>query len=181
MLAFSYIRWSSTQQTSGDSLRRQTDLAAKYAAENNLTLDNTSFQDHGVSAFKGKNVLEGKLGTFLQAIDEGSIQTPCYLLVEALDRITRSEIADATQLFLSIIQRNVKIVVLQSEQVFSKETISADNGISLIIAISMLVQGYTDSAKRGKRVVEAWDQKRKNGGRRDRLTPLSIMVRCLRR
>jgi len=59
MLAFSYIRWSSTQQTSGDSLRRQTDLAAKYAAQHNLTLDNTSFQDHGVSAFKGKNVLEG--------------------------------------------------------------------------------------------------------------------------
>lgn len=160
MLAFSYIRWSSTQQTSGDSLRRQTDLAASYAAQHNLTLDNTSFQDHGVSAFKGKNVVEGKLGTFLQAIDEGTIETPCYLLVEALDRITRNEIADATQLFLSIIQRGVTIVVLQSEQLFSKETISADNGISLIIAISMLVQGYTDSAKRGKRVGEAWDQKR---------------------
>lgn len=160
MFAYSYIRWSSTQQTSGDSLRRQTDLAAKYAAQHNLTLDNTSFQDHGVSAFKGKNVVEGKLGAFLQAIDEGGIETPCYLLVEALDRITRNEIAAATQLFLSIIQRGVTIVVLQNEQLFSRETISADNGISLIIAISMLVQGYSESAKRGKRVGEAWDQKR---------------------
>jgi DNA invertase Pin-like site-specific DNA recombinase len=159
-LAYSYIRWSSTQQTSGDSLRRQTELAARYAERHNLQLDNTSFQDHGISAFKGKNVVEGRLGTFLTAIDEGVIQTPCYLLVEALDRLTRDVIDVALEMFLSIIKRGVTIVVLQSEQVFSRESIQKDQGISLIIAISMLVQGHEESAKRGKRVFEAWDNKR---------------------
>lgn len=161
MIAYSYIRWSSAQQTSGDSLRRQTELADKYAERHGLSLASTSFQDHGVSAFKGKNAVEGKLGTFLKAIDEQVIKTPCYLLVEALDRLTRNEIADAAHLFLSIIRRDVTIVVLQNEQVFSKETISNDNGISLIIAISMLAQGHAESAKRGKRVKAAWDEKRR--------------------
>jgi len=160
VLAYSYIRWSSTQQTSGDSLRRQTELAARYAERHQLTLDNTSFQDHGISAFTGKNVVEGSLGTFLAAIDEGAIATPCYLLVEALDRLTRTEIDVALEMFLSIIKRGVTIVVLQSEQVFSQESIKQDKGISLIIAISMLVQGHEDSAKRGKRVFAAWDSKR---------------------
>lgn len=161
MLAYSYIRFSTAKQLHGDSLRRQTELADRYANRHNLVLDNTTYQDHGVSAFKGKNVIEGKLGTFLNAIDEGVIHTPCYLLIEALDRLTRKEIVSATQLFLSIIQRGVTIVTLQNEQIFSEETASEDNGISIIVAISILIQGHNDSAKRSERIFAAWENKRK--------------------
>lgn len=155
MKAYSYIRWSSAQQSLGDSLRRQLELAERYAAKHNLNLDTKLYRDAGVSAFKGKN-LENSLGTFLLAIDNGQIATPSMLLVEALDRITREEIDTALELFLSIIKRGVTIVVLQSDQIFSKETIKKDRGISLIIAISMLVQGHEESAKRGHRIRESW-------------------------
>jgi DNA invertase Pin-like site-specific DNA recombinase len=37
--AYSYIRFSTPQQALGDSLRRQTEKAAKYAMEHGLTLD----------------------------------------------------------------------------------------------------------------------------------------------
>lgn len=160
MKAYSYIRWSSAKQTLGDSLRRQTELAEAYARRHKLDLDIASYQDHGISGFTGANLATGALGAFLKAIDEGQIQTPCYLLVEALDRLTRTEIDTALELFLSIIRRGVTLVTLQNEQVFSSESIKNDRGISLIIAISFLVQGHEDSAKRGKRVKASWDEKR---------------------
>lgn len=159
MKAYSYIRWSSVQQTDGDSLRRQTEAAAAYAAKHDLTLDNTSYRDAGISAFKGKNLVEGKLGAFLKAVDSGKIDTPCYLLVEALDRITRDDIISAAQLFLSIIERNVTIVTLLTDKAFSKESIK-NSWTDLIIALSSFVQGHEDSAKRGVRVRKAWDVKR---------------------
>lgn len=160
MKAYSYVRWSSAKQTQGDSLRRQTELAKEYAKRHGLTLDETSRVDPGMSAFTGKNAIEGELGSFLRNIDEGKIETPCYLLVEALDRITRAQIDDALSFFLSIIKRGVTIVTLQNEQKFSSETIKSDNGIGLIIAITMLVAGHEDSKKRGQRVKAAWDNKR---------------------
>jgi len=89
MLAYSYVRWSSSKQTKGDSLFRQTKAVTDYAKEHGLTLDSSTYQDHGVSAYRGDNVVSGKLGTFLKAIDDEKIGTPCYLLVDTLDRITR--------------------------------------------------------------------------------------------
>lgn len=163
MLGYSYIRWSSEGQSLGDSQRRQLTLADAWAKRHGIILDTSTYQDHGISAFKGANLVEGKLGAFLEAIDERRIKTPCYLLVEALDRITRTEIDVALELFLSIIKRGVTIVTLQNEQEFSKESIKKDRGISLIIAISMLVQGHEDSAKRAMRVKAAFDAKKARG------------------
>ena len=160
MKAYSYIRWSSVKQTQGDSLRRQSEMAVEYAKKHNLELDTSTYQDHGISAFTGKNLVEGALGAFLKAVDEKRIKTPCYLLVEALDRITRAEIDVALELFLSIIRRGITIVVVRDEKQFSSETVKQDKGISLIIAIATLVQGYEDSKKRGDRVAQAWAAKR---------------------
>ena len=53
--AFSYLRFSATSQANGDSLRRQTALAAEYANSHNLDLDlSLTFHDLGVSAFHGQ-------------------------------------------------------------------------------------------------------------------------------
>lgn len=51
--AFSYIRFSSKPQERGDSLRRQVRLARDYATKHDLILDERSYQDLGISAFKG--------------------------------------------------------------------------------------------------------------------------------
>lgn len=160
MKAYSYVRWSSAQQTSGDSRRRQTDLAAAWSTKHKVQLDNSTYQDHGVSAFKGKNVAEGKLGAFLKAIDEGHIETPCYLLVEDIDRLTRDVIDLGLELLLSMIRRGVTIVTLQTEQVYSPEKIRSDGGLSLITVIMKLQGAHEYSQKLGKRVKEAWDAKR---------------------
>src|ERR1043166_2671015 len=70
--AFSYIRFSSPAQSGGDSVRRQSKAARAYCSSHNLLLDEElTFQDFGVSAFRGRNVDEGALGAFLNAIKAG--------------------------------------------------------------------------------------------------------------
>lgn len=87
---YSYVRFSSEKQLKGDSLRRQNELIDKYAKEKGLELD-AEFRlvDLGVSAYRGQNLKEGKLGRFLQAIREKKVCAGSVLLVESLDRLTR--------------------------------------------------------------------------------------------
>ena len=61
--AYSYLRFSTPEQSKGDSLRRQTALADEYAKRHGLTLDTElNLRDLGVSAFRGDNVAVGALG-----------------------------------------------------------------------------------------------------------------------
>ena len=91
--AYSYLRFSTTEQLKGDSLRRQTQAARAYADTHGLDLDEAlTFRDLGVSAFKGKNVAEGALGAFLQAVDAGRVPPGSWLLVENLDRLSRDKV-----------------------------------------------------------------------------------------
>src|SRR5437016_4128721 len=66
--AYSYLRFSTPEQAAGDSRRRQTELADRYARAHDLELDDQlTFHDLGVSAFSGAN-LSGQLGAFLSAV-----------------------------------------------------------------------------------------------------------------
>ena len=65
--AYSYIRFSSIQQQSGDSIRRQLAFTRQYCERNNLILDETTLQDLGISAFRGTNSEKGALADFIQA------------------------------------------------------------------------------------------------------------------
>jgi DNA invertase Pin-like site-specific DNA recombinase len=47
--AYSYVRFSTADQASGDSIRRQREAALGYAARHGLTLDET-YRDPGLTA-----------------------------------------------------------------------------------------------------------------------------------
>jgi len=55
---FSYLRWSTPEQSWGDSERRQNALAEAWCARHGVTLAGTEV-DQGVSAFKGANRRSG--------------------------------------------------------------------------------------------------------------------------
>ena len=94
--AYSYLRFSTAEQMRGDSFRRQTQLAKDYAQRHGLELDTAlTFNDLGVSAFRGRNARTGALGAFLVAIDDGLVPEGSLLLVESLDRVTRQDPWDA--------------------------------------------------------------------------------------
>ena len=105
--AYSYVRFSTTVQSLGASLQRQTEGAEHFVAERpNLVLDKTlNLGDLGVSAYHGKNATEGALGGFIKAVDEGKVAKGSYLLVENLDRLSRETVTTALELFLSILRR----------------------------------------------------------------------------
>lgn len=148
--AISYVRFSTRRQISGDSLERQLSKARDYAARHRLQLDELSYQDLGISAFRGKNATDGALRSFLDAIDAGSIPSNVTLLVENFDRLSRAQVQDALELFLSITKRGVTIVTLSDEQVYSRKTINA-NWTQLIITLATMARAHEESAIKSMR------------------------------
>src|SRR5689334_8961723 len=120
--AFSYIRFSSIEQRKGDSLDRQLERSLAWCQRNNCTLDDSlRFRDLGVSAFKSKNMEEGRLGAFLQEVREGRVPRGSVLIVENLDRLSRDHVRAALNLFLSILEAGITIVTTSPEQVFDPD------------------------------------------------------------
>jgi DNA invertase Pin-like site-specific DNA recombinase len=91
---------STDAQLKGDSHRRQLETSDKYIADNGLELIER-LSDLGVSAFRGANVEYGALGRFLQAVREGKVEVGSYLIVEALDRISRQPTGSRCSCFWS--------------------------------------------------------------------------------
>src|SRR4051812_33842997 len=81
--AYSYERFSSTEQGKGHGLRRQIERRDAYLARRGLTLDTTlRLSDPGVSAYRGRNATDGALGVFLELVRAGRIPPGSYLIVE---------------------------------------------------------------------------------------------------
>jgi DNA invertase Pin-like site-specific DNA recombinase len=121
VVAFSYIRFSSKKQELGDSRRRQIDLAVAYCKRRGWKLSPKTFEDLGVSAFKGKNALVGNLGEFLKAIESGTVKPGSVLIVESLDRISREGIDAGWDLIKKILKSDIRIVTLSPEREFDRE------------------------------------------------------------
>lgn len=160
--AYSYVRFSSKKQELGHSLKRQNDLIAAYVAKHKLILSTESYKDLGVSAFKGKNALEGSLNTFIKAVESGVIEPGSILLIEAIDRISRQEITDALYMFIGIIRLDIKIVTLDPEAEYSRENTNNDGGMSLMISIQLLSQAHKESVRKSSLVGAKWASKRKD-------------------
>jgi DNA invertase Pin-like site-specific DNA recombinase len=161
--AYSYIRFSTAKQLSGDSLRRQEKLATEYALKHSLELDNSSYRDLGMSAYRSQNASEGSLKLFLDAVDQRLIARGSYLLVESLDRLSRAEVPDALELLLGIIKRGIIVVTLLDTHEYSRQTIASDRGMSLIVSITMMARANEESATKSSRVRSAWEGKRQRG------------------
>lgn len=161
-IAYSYIRFSSTEQLKGDSLRRQSDLSKNYAEAKGLELDTKlNLRDLGISAFDKSNLNKGALGQFLKLVEDGMIPRGSYLLVESLDRLSRDKVMDALGIFLNILNAGIIIVTLADNQVYSREKTN-DNWASLIMSIVIMSRANEESATKSRRIRASWDNKRKN-------------------
>jgi len=161
--AYSYIRFSSTKQQKGDSLKRQTDLRDQYLKQHPELVLDTSFglEDLGVSAYDKSNITKGALGGFLRKVEVGEIPKGSFLLVESLDRLSRIEPIDALPIFLGVINAGITIVTLFDNQIHSRESISA-NPYALMMSISNMIRANEESATKSRRLRSSWDAKRSN-------------------
>lgn len=170
--AYSYLRFSTADQIRGDSLRRQTMLAKEWCQRNNVELVE-DYRDLGISAFHGANADRGALRVFLQKVEAGEIEKGSYLIVESLDRLSRTAITDALQMFLGIINSGVVVITLADDKTYDRERINDGNFTDLIISLTILSRANEESRTKSKRLSAAWSNKRDMIGER-KLTALCV-------
>lgn len=137
--AYSYVRFSTPQQALGDSLRRQSEKAERYAVEHGLTLDTElKMTDAGVSAFRGKNATTGALGGFLNAVEKGHVPAGSYLLIENIDRLSRDHVLEASTLFSRLILAGIIIVTLTNREVYSRQRLNDDPYAMMMIVLEQI-------------------------------------------
>ncbi|ELF1045563.1 MULTISPECIES: recombinase family protein [Enterobacteriaceae] len=146
---YSYVRWSSEKQSTGTSSERQTSRAMRFAEENEL--EYVEIKDAGVSAFKGKNTTQGKLGVFISEVDKGVIPRDSWLYVENLDRLTREDVLTANELFLRLLRMGLTIVTGMDNRVFTRESVN-NNPMDLMASILMFMRAHEESKTKSDRV-----------------------------
>ena len=170
--AYSYTRFSTLIQESGDSLRRQTERSLAWCKSHGHILDDSlRLHDKGVSAWTGDNRTSGKLGAFLAECKAGRVPKGSILIVESLDRLSRQGVRIALKLFLDILDYGVSIVTLQPEYTFDADNVDE---MSLIIAIVVMGRSHEESDMKSYRGREAWEHKRSQA----RWSNLLASVRC---
>jgi len=159
---YSYTRFSTPEQAQGDSHRRQTEAARKWADGKGLALDDKlSLSDLGVSAYRGANVdADSGLGGFLHACRSGLIAPGSFLLVESLDRISRMTPRRASRLVSDIVDAGVTIVTLNDGQEYDAVRLDSDP-MALIVSLMVSWRAHEESKTKGRRVAAAWQEKRR--------------------
>lgn len=159
--AYSYIRFSSPEQAKGNSRDRQTERADTFARENGLTLDTElTFADLGMSSWNNKNATEGELSAFLEAVQTGQIKPGSYLLVEAVDRLSRAGPVDAIPLLMQITNAGILVALLAKDRVVSRESLK-QNPFTFFELLSETILANQESSQKSDRVGRAWKNKRK--------------------
>lgn len=158
--AYSYVRFSTPQQALGHSLQRQTDKAAKYAAEHGLILDTElNMTDAGVSAFRGKNATTGALGGFLRAVESGHVPPGSYLLIENIDRLSRDHVLEAQTLFSQLILADISVVTLTNGEVYSRQRLR-DDPYALLMIVLEQIRANQENVRKSQLVGDAKARKR---------------------
>lgn len=150
--AYPYIRFSTTIQEKGDSIRRQEDKAKAFAKSHKLDYDNSlELYDLGVSAFKGGNIKTGSLKRFIDLVDDGTISKGSYLLLENLDRFSRMNPRKAIRPFLDLVDSGIKVAVIDENQIHSDK----DGSIELMATILSMERAHKESERKSKNVRSA--------------------------
>lgn len=164
--AYSYIRFSHPKQAEGGSLERQLRLTDSYCKRKGLALDTSlTLRDLGVSAFRGDNVKDGSLGAFLEACRTGRVPKGSYLILENLDRLSRSQIRPALKLFLELQDYGITIVTHEPEREYDPE---ASDALALIEPLIIFARAHEESVMKSHRRKDGWrqarDRARQGGG-----------------
>lgn len=168
--AYSYVRFSSGKQSSGESLRRQTSGAEAYAKKKGWILDTTlTLHDLGVSGWKGDNADTGALAEFISACKRGMVPKGSVLIIEHLDRLTRQQVRPALELFFGILNCGVNIVTLEPEREYKSES---NDAISILEPLFIFAAANEKSETLSMRLRDVWQAKR------NRRAPMTSVAPC---
>lgn len=171
---YSYLRYSSAaqgEQFGGDSVRRQNDLIQAFLDTHNAEIVK-SFEDLGISSFRGKNAKNLKtaeFAKFLQKVENGEIEKGSYLIVEGFDRISRQKGLNTVKIITDILHKHIKIFTLSDKRLYD---IEAQNHLEQIIMITVINErAHNESLEKSNRQKAYFSGKRRGfeSGKEERL------------
>jgi DNA invertase Pin-like site-specific DNA recombinase len=159
MSGYGYYRWSSAEQTEGDSKARQLAGITRYAEQNNIRLLGI-FGDEAVSAKDGAN-LDQEFAKLLKVLKQGEC-----IICELLDRVSRADAIDTLH-FLKhkvILAKDAHIFTFQDSQEYCKANFD-HLGTKLTLFLSSEL-GHQENIRRTERIKDFFTrsiEKIKNG------------------
>jgi DNA invertase Pin-like site-specific DNA recombinase len=156
---YSYTRFSSSAQADGDSARRQIEKTLEFCQRHNLELNETRYEDLGVSGWTGENIEKGALGDFIAAVKAGKIPKGSALIVENWDRFSRLKPMDAYTKLGEIIKAGVDVVTLEDGKFHTAE--NYNEFTTLITSLVIMERANEESARKSRLISAACEQKRK--------------------
>jgi len=158
-IVYSYIRFSTPEQSHGDSERRQLDKAKAWAAKNGYLLDNTrELADRGFSGYRGTHRSKGALGRFLSEVTAGKIPRGSILLVENIDRLSREgAVSTIRNIIGKLWDNDITLQTLSPEESYPP---GSDNSPSFIALFFYLQRAQNESQIKSERGRDTWQEKR---------------------
>lgn len=162
-IVISYVRFSSSIQELGDSIKRQKNSAKTFCENHNLVLSNIKYNDFGRSGFKGDHLkADGGLRAFIDAVenDPEGLKFPkgrTLLLLDEWSRFSRLPPMQAQSVVSQIISLGIDICTCDTEDILSN---NADIG-TMLTAIIKMNSAYEESARKSKHIKSVWMNKKK--------------------
>jgi len=159
--AYSYLRFSTPEQSKGDSFRRQLEAAKDIANKFNLDLDESlTFHDLGVSGFKGLNKSKGALGSFIRLVEDSQIDKGSWLIVESLDRLSREDPDTAMLQYLQLLNNGIVIYTASDNLKHEQGGNLQENTMRLTMSLMAMIRAHEESQLKSLRVSKAWASKK---------------------
>ena len=157
--AYSYIRFSSKRQEKGSSVERQTAATSAFAKRHNLDLQDVTYSDLGVSAFRGKHAKTGALKAFVDAVEDGKIEQGSWLLVESLDRISREKLGAAQRRLSELLDLGITIATIADGNIYKPSSRdSLGDALQMMVVLS---RSHEESLMKSQRSKGGWAKTRR--------------------
>lgn len=158
--AISYIRFSSGAQAKGSSYARQAEKIPGWLnAHPDYDLADVSFEDLGKSGWKGDHI-EGGMGELLAAVEAGYIRSGDCILIEALDRAGRLDVADMLgKVITPILRAGVYLYTLDDDIKYTKASL---NGSHIFLLVAKIQASNQFSERLSERVAKSYAERRKD-------------------
>lgn len=162
--AISYIRFSSSKQSDGNSHQRQMEAVSRWLLSNpSYTASTLKFEDLGKSGFHGDHIKDGGgWAKLLLAVEAGLIKSGDVVLVEAMDRTGRLPPLDMINILKPVLQAGVAIITLDDNNRFDEASL---NGPQIYLLVAKIQSAYGYSKILSERTKESY-KIRKESARR---------------
>ncbi|MFP1260225.1 recombinase family protein [Klebsiella michiganensis] len=161
-LLVQYVRWSTSEQDSGDSLRRQNSMFDNFYKKHShkfYTSPTHRYVDKGKSGFHQKHKTDGEFKRMFDNVMNGTIKAGSVIACEGFDRMSRADIDDAVEDVRQILRKGVEIITLSDNETYDKSSLS--DPFKLIKHILIAQRAHEESLVKQQRTLEVWSAKTK--------------------